>query len=156
MFAFFFCCLGFARGTSLPDAGDAVRGVALLLACCCAGEGFGAASFGGRCLRMLKLEMNSKDCGESPSIFLRCSAATSLGRVSVYVMICFKLSSSKGSSCCSRGTAHDSREADMLSCVKRFHRVFRGVCIIVQQRESDKEDRPYIYIARSQAKLTSS
>jgi hypothetical protein len=61
--------------------------------------------------------MNSKACGESPSMFLRCSAATSLGRVSVYVMICFKLSSSRGSSCCKRGTAHDSRDEAMVPSV---------------------------------------
>jgi len=74
---------------------------------------------GARWRRMLNVEMNSKACGESPSMFLRCSAATSLGRVSVYVMICFKLSSSSGSSCCKRGTAQDSSVEAMVSRDKR-------------------------------------
>lgn len=114
MFAFFFCCLGFALDGSVPDAGDAVRGVALFERLACCAGGFGAASLGGFWRLMLKLEMNSNACGESPSKFFRCSAATSFGRVSVYVMICFKLSSSSGSSCCRRGTAHVCREAAML------------------------------------------
>lgn len=126
MFAFFFFCLGAVLGTSLPEAGDAVRGVALfeLLACCCVDEGLGAAWFGARWRRMLNVEMNSKACGESPSIFLRCSAATSLGRVSVYVMICFKLSSSRGSSCCKRGTAQDSSVEAMVS------RTMSELCVV--------------------------
>lgn len=50
--------------------------------------------------------MNSIACGESPSMFLRCSAPASFDNVSVYVIICFNDSSSIGSNFDSWGSAH--------------------------------------------------
>ena len=47
-----------------------------------AGAGDGAAVVGAS-LRALKELMNSRALGESPSKFLRCSAAASFGRVEV-------------------------------------------------------------------------
>ena len=52
--------------------------------------------------------MNSSAFAPSPSKFFKCSAAASFDSVSVYCTICFKLSSSRGSKCCRRGTAQVS------------------------------------------------
>lgn len=60
--------------------------------------GTGALAAGGGWRYELKDEMNSNACDESPNKFFRCSAAASLGRVSVYVMICPRESSSSGNS----------------------------------------------------------
>ena len=57
------------------------------------GGGLAGCGFG---LRLLKDEMNSSDCGESPRMFCKCSAAAGLERLSVYAMISFSDSASSG------------------------------------------------------------
>lgn len=82
MLAFFFACRGRARGTSEEDEADA----RVLTAGGCADAKvltLGGCAAGGGCRRLLKEDMNSKACGESPNRFLRCSAAPSFGSVSV-------------------------------------------------------------------------
>ena len=66
MLVFFFVCLGLPFGTSELFGG-----------------GTGGCAAGGACLLVLKDDMNSKACGASPNRFLRCSAAASLGKVSL-------------------------------------------------------------------------
>ncbi len=60
----------------------------------------------GACLRVLKLEMNSSACAESPNRFFKCSAAASLGSDSEYAMTSLSESSSKGNNRDSCGIAH--------------------------------------------------
>ena len=57
------------------------------------GGGLAGCGFG---RRLLKEDMNSRDWGESPRMFWRCSAAVGLERLSVYAMISFNDSASSG------------------------------------------------------------
>lgn len=70
------------------------------------GGGLAGCGFG---RRLLKDEMNSRDCGESPRIFCRCSAAAGFERLSVYAMISFNDSASSGRSRFSCGRAQFAR-----------------------------------------------
>ena len=92
--SFFFLCFGFDFGTSDRSG---------------CGLEFDEFAFAGACRRELKVVMNSIAGGESPSKFLRCSAPASFDNVSVYEIICFNDSSSRGSSFDSWGSAHFSR-----------------------------------------------
>lgn len=59
--------------------------------------GFAVFAFGSD-LRELKEEMNSITCGESPSMLLKCSAASFLERVEAYSNTCCSSESGSGRS----------------------------------------------------------
>jgi len=73
------------------------------------GGGLAGCGFG---RRLLKDEMNSRDCGESPRMFCKCSAAAGLERLSVYAMISFNDSASRGSRRLSWGSAQFASAID--------------------------------------------
>lgn len=60
-------------------------------------------------LLLLKELINSSDCGLSPKRFCKWSAASLFERDSVYVIICFSESSSKGRSLDNCGSAQVDR-----------------------------------------------
>jgi hypothetical protein len=60
---------------------------------------FDVADLGvGSARRALNVEMNSTTCGESPSMFVKCSAASALESVAAYSSTCWSPSSGSGSS----------------------------------------------------------
>jgi len=73
------------------------------------GAGLAGCGFG---RRLLKDEMNSRDCGESPRMFCKCSAAAGFERLSVYAMISFNDSASSGRRRLSWGSAQFARAID--------------------------------------------
>ncbi len=100
MAGFFFLgprwCLGTppspAELWALPGAGDGA------LADDVAAAGFGCGLALGSARRELKVEMNSMTWGESPSMLLKCSAASSLDSVAAYSSTCCSPSSGSGRS----------------------------------------------------------